>query len=362
LETKYEGILNKIDQIKPVDYSYNRNFIDGNVSMLSPYISRGVISTKFVLDRLIEKNYDLYRIQKFVQELAWRDYWQQVWIEKKDEINEDLKHPQPNVENYLLSENIANCNTDIEAIDKGIELLYETGYMHNHVRMYVASLCCNIARSHWKNPARWMYYHLLDGDWASNALSWQWVAGSNSNKKYYANQENINKYCKTNQKDTILDYTYEELPDLVVPKKLEKLIELNLKTNLPESKPLLLNNENPTLIYNFYNLDPKWYEDTAANRILLLEPSFFDAYPVSEKVIEFVIELSKNIDGIQIFKGEFKELESRLDINNIRFKEHPLNNHYKGFEEPRDWMFNTKGYYPSFFGFWKRCEREIKNW
>jgi deoxyribodipyrimidine photo-lyase len=63
--------------------------------------------------------------------------------------------------------------------------------------MYIASLACNVAQSQWRIPAKWMYYHLLDADWASNALSWQWVAGTNSNKKYFANQNNINKYCFT---------------------------------------------------------------------------------------------------------------------------------------------------------------------
>mgnify|MGYP006195700273 CR=1 FL=1 len=60
--------------------------------------------------------------------------------------------------------------------------------------MYLAAMVCNNAKSHWLTPARWMYYHLLDGDLASNALSWQWVAGTFSHKKYIANQQNINKY------------------------------------------------------------------------------------------------------------------------------------------------------------------------
>ena len=71
--------------------------------------------------------------------------------------------------------------------------------------MYIASIVCNIAKSHWKLPSKWFYYYLLDGDLASNNLSWQWVCGANSSKKYYANQENINKFCFTKQKNTFLD-------------------------------------------------------------------------------------------------------------------------------------------------------------
>ena len=75
---------------------------------------------------------------------------------------------------------VVEANTTIDAIDEAINELYQNGYMHNHMRMYLASLCCNIAKCHWKHPAKWMYFYLLDGDLASNTLSWQWVAGSNS--------------------------------------------------------------------------------------------------------------------------------------------------------------------------------------
>jgi deoxyribodipyrimidine photo-lyase len=99
-----------------------------------------------------------------------------------------------------------------------VEELKQTGYMHNHLRMYVAAIACNIGHSHWHLPARWMYYHLLDADWASNALSWQWVAGSFSSKKYYANQENINKYCHTQQRNTFLDVSYEAYETMPTPR------------------------------------------------------------------------------------------------------------------------------------------------
>ena len=68
-----------------------------------------------------------------------------------------------------------------------------------------------------------MYYYLLDADWASNSLSWQWVAGSNSNKKYFANQQNINKYCFTNQTDTFLDVDYAEFQKFEIPEVLKQI-------------------------------------------------------------------------------------------------------------------------------------------
>ena len=103
---------------------------------------------------------------------------------KGNAIFTDLKQDQPKVDHHELPTAIEHAKTGIDAIDNGIKELYQTGYMHNHARMYTAMLTCNIAQAHWLSPAKWMYYHLLDGDLASNMLSWQWVAGSFSSKKY----------------------------------------------------------------------------------------------------------------------------------------------------------------------------------
>jgi deoxyribodipyrimidine photo-lyase len=91
----------------------------------------------------------------------------------------------------------------------------------------------------------------------------------------------------------------------------------------------------------------------------LLEPSHFKQYPVSQKTIDFIVDLSKNIENIQIYVGEFNELITNYNLGSLYYKEHPLNDHYQGTEEPRDWMFAVKGYYPSFFAFWKKCKKEI---
>ena len=359
--TDYHDILEQIEKIDPIDYGKSRNFVDGSVTKLSPYISRGVISTRQVFQSVIDRGFDLKKIEKFIQELAWRDYWQQVWIAKGDVINQDLKREQPNVQNLQMPSSIINAGTGIHAIDMAIEELYETGYLHNHVRMYTASIACNIGGSHWRTPAQWMYYHLLDGDWASNALSWQWVAGANAGKQYYANQENINRYCYSRQKGTFLDVEYEEFEHLEIPESLSDLSMPDLKVELPESDSLVIDSSKPTLIYNWYNLDPKWHENEDVNRVLLLEPSVFEKYPISKSSIDFMMGLSKNIENIQIFVGEFSELADNYAINEIIYKEHPLNN-YRGKEEARDWMFGVTGYYPSFFGFWKKCQKELKEW
>ncbi|MGI9532916.1 FAD-binding domain-containing protein [Lutimonas sp.] len=357
--TSMKEINDRIDRIDPVKYAKSRNYLNGAISYLSPYISRGVISTKFVLSRLVDKGYHADRMEKFIQELAWRDYWQQVWISKKDAINTDFKRNQHPVSNMSISSSILEATTGIEAIDKAILDFYKTGYLHNHMRMYIAALASNIARSHWRVPAQWMYYHLLDADWASNALSWQWVAGTYGQKKYYANQDNINKYCFTDQKNTFLDISYGSFATMNVPIQLVELAQLVLHTPLPLKKDIIVNPELPTCLYNFYNMDPSWKEYEDVNRVLILEPSHFEKYPVSKKSIDFLMNLSRNIKNIQVFVGEFDELILTHKLKTIYFKEHPLVEHYQGEKEQRDWMFSVRGEFPSFFAYWKQCKKEL---
>lgn len=299
--------------------------------------------------------------EKFIQELAWRDYWQQIWKFEQNNIFQDLKQRQHPVRTHGIPIAILEGRTNIAAVDKAIQELYETGYMHNHMRMYVASICCNISQCHWLEPARWMYAHLLDGDLASNHLSWQWVAGSNSKKKYYANQENINRFFGGHQKNTFLDETYEALPHIETPDVLKPVNSFSIKMNLGNiaSKSKILNEK--TLVYTYYNLDPTWHEECNFQRVLLLEPALLNQFPISENCLQFALALSKNIPDIKVFIGSFSELKTIVHTSNIIFKEHPLNLHFSGTEEPREWMTTITGSYPSFFKFWKQVKKQLLN-
>lgn len=357
--TSYDLIIERINAVNPIKYAKTRNFLNGDVTYLSAYISRGVISVAQIKEAVLQKGYKPYEIEKFLQELAWREYYQRVWQVKKEELFTDLKQTQSDFLHYQIPTAIVNASTGIKVIDDQINAFYSTGYLHNHIRMYVAAIVCNNAKSHWLTPARWMYYHLLDGDLASNSCSWQWVAGSFSSKKYYCNQENINKYTGTNQAQTFLDNSYEHIATMPVPNALEAITTIDIKTNLPQTEVPLLDISKPTLLYNSYNLDPAWRTTDNVNRILLLEPSHFNKYPVSEKVLDFIIALSKNIDGIIVYVGEvdalIKQYEGLTISNAFISKEHPAFEYYPGIKDKRDWMFpNTEGYYPSFFGFWKK--------
>ena len=354
----YASILNKIEAINPVKYAHSRNYIDGQVNYLSPYISRGVISTKQVLASLQGKSYSFEQLEPLIQQLCWRDYFQRI-AQVKD-INTEIKQVQEQVKHHAIPLSILKAKTGIQAIDQSIETLFESGYMHNHSRLYLAALICNIGKSHWLHPAKWMYYHLLDGDWASNACSWQWVAGANSSKKYYANQENINKYTASKQRNTYLDTSYEVLPEMEIPASLTTTEEFNFKITLPEGDSIQIIPDQPIFIYNYYNLDPLWHKNEPGNRILLLEPEFFQNYPVSKKCMDFMLDLSKNIQGIQIYVGSFQAFSAEYKETSIYYKEHPLNIGYFGLQEERDWIANdVSGYYPSFFSYWKKVKKHL---
>lgn len=415
-KTDFASITSQIEALDPIAYAQSRNYIDGAVTYLSPYISRGVISTKQIFDSVMRRGYKLYQIESFVKELCWRDYFQRVGQEKN--LSQPIKQAQTNVAHTQIPLAILQAKTGIEGIDQAIAKLYATGYMHNHARMYTASVVCNIAQSDWLMPARWMYYHLLDGDWASNACSWQWVAAANSGKKYYANQENINKYTKTAQHGTFLDCSYEELATMEIPSELKTIATFiaetpnqlqNLKQNQTQELTTQVNQtqdstHNQTLqispntaifIYNYYNLDPLWHKDEAGQRILLLEPDFFEQYPISDKCWNFMMELAAQIPNLQVFYGSFASLIESLQqkiqiptnnllqnnptenlqienvetenspmskslLNRIIYKEHPLNIGYQGVCEPRDWIAPTvQGYYPSFFAYWKAVKKVL---
>ena len=354
--TDLASIEQRLTSIDFEKYAGTRNFVDGAVTYLSPYISRGVISTKQIYALVKEMDLPWHSKEKFIMELAWRDYFQQVWVAKKEEILEDLKNEQKPVENYQIPKAIVHASTGINAVDEAIKNLYTSGYMHNHMRMYVASICCNVANSHWLTPAKWLYGNLLDGDVASNHLSWQWIAGTFSSKKYYANQENINKYFKTDQNNTFLSVDYSEFENLQVPQKLLETISFDLVTKIPTIENPILEKDAKTFVYNYYNIDPYWHKGENAQRVFLLEPSFFKKYPVSDHCIKFVLALCENVDGIKIYVGEFSELKAAVE-GELVYKEHPTNEGYVGIEEPRDWMTDVKGYFPSFSAFYKKAKK-----
>lgn len=358
--TDIASIYQRIDSVDPIAYARTRNFVDGDVTYLSPYISRGVISTKTVLERVLSRGYEPFQITKFIQELAWREYYQRVWQSLGDDIEADIRGPQEDVADRQMPTSVVKAATGIDGVDREIVRLIDTGYMHNHVRMYTSAICCNLAMSHWATPAKWMYYHLLDGDHASNTLSWQWIAGTFSSKRYVADQQNVDRFTGSSQKGTFLDRPYDELSSGKIPPELAEKTSPELECKLPDPQPLVIDDDLPTVVYTSYNLDPAWRQPLQANRVLLLEPSHFNRYPVSPNVMNFVLQLAANIDGIQVFVGEFADLAA-IASGEIIYREHAFNGHFIGTMDEREWMFTTAGYYRSFSAYWKHCERELRD-
>jgi deoxyribodipyrimidine photo-lyase len=195
-------------------YGRRRNHLDGPVTRLSPYLTHGVISTREAVDRLLADGATLG--SKLVFELAWREYWQHVWRHLGVGILRDIRRPLSRAEYaQALPRDVIEARTGLAVVDRAVRALYETGYVHNHARMWLASYLVHLRKVHWRAGADWMYGHLLDGDLGSNHLSWQWVAGTFSAKPYLFNRDNVERYAPGGAAaGSSVDRTYAELDRL----------------------------------------------------------------------------------------------------------------------------------------------------
>jgi len=188
----------KLKAIDPINYGSTRNFANGNITHLSPYIHHGILSLNEVRNYALTKCAKPVQIVKFIQELAWRDFWQRILYTHQEWAWEDIEPYKTGFssDQYsdILPEDIAKGETGVTCIDTFIHELIATGYLHNHARMYLASYLVHFRRIKWQVGAKWFLRHLLDGNIASNNLSWQWIASTYSNKPYIFNLENIAKY------------------------------------------------------------------------------------------------------------------------------------------------------------------------
>jgi deoxyribodipyrimidine photo-lyase len=210
----------RLQAIDPLRYVATRNFGDGKVSRLSPYLRHGVLGLNAVRNAALDTCEAPARVVKFIQELAWRDFWQRIYAAHPEWIWQDIEPYKTGfvAHDYAdaLPQDIAEGRTGVACIDAFIAELIDTGYLHNHARMYVASYTVHGRRVKWQAGARWFLHHLLDGDPASNNLSWQWVASTFSQKPYIFDLENVAKYFG-GQVDTSpaanapLDASYETL-------------------------------------------------------------------------------------------------------------------------------------------------------
>lgn len=209
-----EAALARIAAVRPAAYARTRNALDGAVSGLSPYISHGFVSLTDVLAG-VAAHHRLDMQHKFVYELGWRAYFRHVWQQRGDGILRSL-HEGPLPDSAYATElpaDIRQAQTGIPVIDEAVRTLYRSGMLHNHARMWLASYIVHLRHVHWRAGADWLYGHLLDGDLASNHLSWQWVAGTGSRKPYLFNAENVARYAPAawHSPGSLIDASYETL-------------------------------------------------------------------------------------------------------------------------------------------------------
>ncbi len=184
------------------EYSKLRNFDFGpenrsNISCLSPYITHGIISEKEVIKKSLSK-FSFSKNEKFIQEVLWRTYWKgwlelrpDVWSDYLIELN-NIKDKFKNNQNYLRA---IEGKTNVECFNVWINELKENNYLHNHTRMWFASIWIFTLDLPWQLGAEFFMQHLYDGDAASNTLGWRWVAGVQTQGKHYlASEWNIKKF------------------------------------------------------------------------------------------------------------------------------------------------------------------------
>lgn len=209
--------LERVNAVNPGDYARSRNFLEGAVTALSPYITHGVVSLPEVMSALSERH-SLNTQDKLVFEFGWREYHRHVWAHRGDRIFASLHEGCLADDDYasVLPADIRQAATGVPVIDRAVRTLYATGYLHNHARMWLASYVVHIRKVHWRVAADWLYGHLLDGDLASNHLSWQWVAGTGSTKPYLFNADNVARYAPApwHSPGTVVDQSYELLDEL----------------------------------------------------------------------------------------------------------------------------------------------------
>ena len=231
-----QAALNRLTNAKIDRYDRTRNFLDGDITRLSPYLRHGVLSLSEVRDHFLDRNAP----EKLINELGWRDFWQRAYANIGDNIWDDAEQWKTGftADDYAdtLPDDIRNATTGT-CMDIFIQELYDTGYLHNHARMWLAAYVVHWRRIKWQAGARWFLEHLLDGDLASNNLSWQWVASTYSHKPYFMNADNIRKFAKgqhphlLNRKLPPFEGTYPQLEAQLFPNKPPEVRQNKPKSN-----------------------------------------------------------------------------------------------------------------------------------
>lgn len=188
--------LARLAAFDPRDYAASRNdLFRRGVSRLSAYIRHGVLGLAELRDYVLARHGRGPGPDKFVNELAWRAFWQLVYAQLGAGVMRDVEPPKHSASRARgLPQDVAEAATGLACIDEPLRELLDDGYMHNHARMWLAAYLQHWRGVDWRDGAELLYRHLLDGDPASNSLSWQWVGSSFSSKPYFFNRQNVERF------------------------------------------------------------------------------------------------------------------------------------------------------------------------
>jgi len=345
------------------DYSKARNFDYGpdkrdNTSCLSPYISHGAINEIEVIKKSLNK-FSFSKNEKFIQEVLWRTYWKgwlelrpNVWTDFLVELN-SIKNKYKDNENYL---NAIEGNTNIECFNYWVKELKDTNYLHNHTRMWFASIWIFTLDLPWQLGAEFFLEHLLDGDPASNTLGWRWVAGIQTQGKHYlASEWNIKKFTN-NRFDQI------KLNENATPKISEKTYTIIkqdfINPSIDEQKTLVIFDNN-------LSFESSNFTDIQFEKIILIKQNNENReIKLSENVVKFKELLNED----QKKRLEQKNIECQiLDINDLKNIDEDFYILYPSIGESLDFLIklNLKNYkflYRSLDSFsWQFCNKGFFN-
>ena len=310
--------LNNFIDNNLVEYSKLRNFDFGpekrsNTSCLSPYITHGIINEQEVIYKALNK-FSFSKNEKFIQEVLWRTYWKgwlelrpNVWTDYLTELNQ-IKSEFQNNKNYLSA---INGKTNIDCFNEWVKELKENNYLHNHTRMWFASIWIFTLELPWQLGAEFFMQHLYDGDAASNTLGWRWVAGIQTQGKHYlASEWNIRKFTNNRFQNFKLN---ENAP----PKVSEKSYQI-VKQNF--TNPQNFEEKNLLIFENNLSFEITDFKDKNFKKIYLVSnKNDYRSIKLSEKLVKFKSMLiedqeqrlkDQSIDCQIINIGEIKNIEN----------------------------------------------------
>ncbi len=296
------------------EYSKLRNFDYGpdnrsNISCLSPYITHGIINEKEVIKKSLNK-FSFAKNEKFIQEVLWRTYWK-GWLELRPSVWTDflieLKKIKEDFQNNQTYKNAIEGKTKVECFNYWVNELKENNYLHNHTRMWFASIWIFTLNLPWQLGAEFFMQHLYDGDAASNTLGWRWVAGVQTQGKHYlASEWNIKKFTNNRFSNIKLN---ENAPPKISEKKYSILKQDFINPeNIDQNNLIIFENNLCFETSDFQNNKfKKFYiiSNKNENRCIKL----------SEKVLKFKSSLIQ--DQEQRFKNQSIDCEV-IDISEIK--------------------------------------------